>query len=93
MTAPERVKNPDTGLLLPTPSTEQEQLVDEVLQGIGQSTDPANVVRRAMIEAVVRQHGRTLRSALAHISEAHEHLDRAAEAIDAARNVRVGYRS
>ncbi len=75
--------NPDTDNPLPSPTARQLALVDEVLLSIGQSTDPANVTRRALIEAVVREHGRILRGCLTELREQGIALDREARQIAA----------
>lgn len=65
-----RPLNPDTALPYPSASQAQLELVEEVWDGlagrIDVSTEDAGLIRDALTEAVVRQHGRTTR---AHIAE------------------------
>jgi hypothetical protein len=69
-----RLLNPDTGAPYPSASQAQLELVEEVwdrLAGsIDTSTEDAIRIRDALVEAVVRQHGRTLRACLADVRAA-----------------------
>lgn len=81
MTTP-RGTNPDTGLLLASPSVEQQRLVAELCSRLGRADDPADTIRQALTEAVVRQHGRTLRACRADLDEyAQVRLDNARYAL------------
>lgn len=66
-----RPLNPDTGLPYPSASQAQLELADELLarlvdDGVGAGLIAAtrNRIRDALVEVVVRQHGRTLRACI-----------------------------
>jgi hypothetical protein len=86
VTAPQdalgRPLNPDTGLPYPSASQAQLELVDELLApllaagDVFYTTAGQNAVRDALVEAVVRQHGRTLRDIRAELNgQAHAFED------------------
>src|SRR5687768_23759 len=82
-----RPLNPDTDNPLPSPTARQLALVAEVLAGIGYSDDPDSTVYRAMVAAVVREHGRTLRSCIAELRDQADGFARDARVLaDAALN-------
>lgn len=70
-----RPLNPDTGLPYPSASTAQEQLADELITRllgdlfVIRDSTQIEAVRDALVEAVVRQHGRTLRACLGELRD------------------------
>lgn len=61
-----RPLNPDTNQPIPSPSDAQRKLVDELLDRLDATSlgYPVATVQALLTEAVVRQHGRTMRSVL-----------------------------
>lgn len=78
--------NPDTELSMPSPSAAQQQLADNVLAllldgplVVGGSDD-VDLIREALIEVAVRQHGRTTRAHIAELRGNADSYDRDARA-------------
>jgi hypothetical protein len=74
-----RPLNPDTDLPYPSASAAQEQLADELLARLlvdsDNRTPSVEELRDALVEAVVRQHGRTLRACLDELRSQADGLD------------------
>jgi len=84
-----RQLNPDTNLALPSPSRRQQQLAAELVDRLGQhlidnpGQRPAallDTVTELLTEAVVRQHGRTVRAVRADLAATADSFDRDARA-------------
>lgn len=58
--------NPDTDLPMPSPSAAQRELVEDLMFRVFLPGD-ADELRAVLTEAVVRQHGRTLRGCIAEL--------------------------
>jgi hypothetical protein len=77
-----RPLNPDTNLPYPTASQAQLELAEELLDRLDDDdtltvTDSdLDKIRDALVEAVVRQHGRTLRACIAEVRAVADDLDR-----------------